>query len=265
MSLLLPGMYVAHDSVVHHLDPRVKMCAATLLTILPFAAPSVPSNVILSAFVILLIALSRVPVVALLRTLRTVFWLGFLMFFFYAFTIPGMPLVFWGPIAITRAGLLVGGTQIYRLCQLVIIASLLSYTTSPTQLSHGIESLLSPLARLGLPVAELAMVLTITLRFVPTLSQEIEKLTKAQRARGVDPGGAPWDRVKSWVPMFVPLFVSAFRRAEHLATAMEARGFRGAQHRTRLHQLELGCRDLVATLVVVAVALAIWATTHLAL
>jgi energy-coupling factor transport system permease protein len=268
MNLLLPGMYIADDTVVHRLDPRVKMCAATLLMVLPFAAPSLQSNLILSAFVLTLVALSGVPVLAVLSTLRTVFWLGFLMFFFYAFTTPGPPLVTWGPISITSAGVLAGGAQIYRLCQLVIIASLLSYTTSPTQLAHGLESLLYPLARLGLPVPELALVLTIALRFVPTLSQEIDKLAKAQRARGIDPGGAPgllsaWNRIKSWVPMFVPIFVSAFRRAEHLATAMEARGFRGARHRTRLVQLKLRRRDLAAAGIVLLVTFATWAATHL--
>lgn len=263
MNLLLPGMHVATDSVVHRLDPRVKMLAATLLMTLPFIAPKVPSNVILSAFVLALLALSQVPVVALLHTLRTVIWLGFFMFFFYAFTTPGSAIVTWGQITISGAGLLAGATQIYRLCMLVIVAALMSYTTSPAQLAHGLEALLRPLARIGLPVRELAMVLTIALRFVPTLSLEIEKLAKAQRARGIDPGNAPWDRVKSWVPMFVPIFVSAFRRADNLATAMEARGFRGARQRTRLHQLALRRADLFASLIVLAAILAILGATYL--
>jgi energy-coupling factor transport system permease protein len=264
MNLLLPGMYVATNSVVHRLDPRIKMIAATLLMTLPFVAPSVPGNVILSAFVLTLLALSKVPAMAVLSTLRTVIWLGFFMFFFYAFTIPGPAIVTWGLISISRAGLLAGATQIYRLCLLVIIAALMSYTTSPTQLAHGLEALLSPLARVGLPVRELAMALTIALRFVPTLSHEIEKLAKAQRARGIDPGNAPWDRAKSWVPMFVPIFVSAFRRADSLATAMEARGFRGARQRTRLYRLVLHRSDLIASLIVLIVILAVLGTVHLA-
>ena len=277
MSLMLPGMYVATDTVVHRLDPRIKMGAATLLMVLPFAAPSLPSNLILSAFVLVLAALSRVSVLALLRTLRTVLWLGFFMFFFYAFTggtlsnlsvgealsAPELPIVTWGLLSVSWAGILAGATQIYRLCLLVIVAALMSYTTSPSQLAHGLEALLSPLARVGFPVRELAMVLTISLRFVPTLSQEIDKLAKAQRARGLDPGNAPWERIRSWVPMFVPIFVSAFRRADSLATAMEARGFRGARHRTRLHQLGLGRRDLVSTLILLTITLAVLATTHL--
>ena len=156
-----------------------------------------------------------------------------------------------------------GATQIYRLCLLAIIAGVTSYTTSPSQLAHGLEAFLDPLARMGLPVRELAMVLTIALRFVPTLSEEIDKLAKAQRARGVDPGNAPWERVRSWVPMFVPIFVSAFRRADSLATAMEARGFRGARHRTRLYQLELRRRDWVATLIVLATTCAVLTMTYL--
>jgi energy-coupling factor transport system permease protein len=264
VNLMLPGMYVAADSVVHRLDPRVKMGAATLLMVLPFAAPGLPGNLILSAFVIAVAALARVPMLAMLRTLRTVIWLGFFMFFFYAFTIPGGPtLIDWGWLSISWAGLLAGAAQIYRLCLLVIVAALMSYTTSPSQLAHGLEALLKPLGRVGLPVRELAMVVTIALRFVPTLADEIDKLSKAQRARGVDPGSAPWDRAKSWVPMFVPIFVSAFRRADSLATAMEARGFRGARHRTRLYQLELRRADLAAALIVLALTLVVLASTHL--
>ena len=263
MSLLLPGMYVATDSAIHRLDPRVKMGAALILMILPFAAPSWQSGLILSAFVIGLALLSAVPILALLRTLRAVFWLGFFMFFFYAFTTPGRTALAWGPITITWEGLLAGGAQMYRLCLLVIVASVLSYATSPSQLAHGLEALLSPLAGVGLPVRELAMVLTIALRFVPTLSQEIDKILKAQQARGANLGGTPWHWARSWVSSFVPIFVSAFRRAEHLAMAMEARGFRGVRNRTRMIRLQFGWRDLVASLVLLIVSLTILGATHL--
>ena len=138
------------------------------------------------------------------------------------------------------------------------IAALLTFTTSPAQLAHGLEALLWPLARLGFPVRELVMVLTIALRFVPTLFDEIDKIAQAQRARGIDVVSRnPWRRVQSWVPMFVPIFVSAFRRADELATAMEARGFRTARHRTRLYQLRLTYRDLAASLIVLIVSLAV--------
>lgn len=257
MNLLLPGMYVAADSALHRLDPRVKMGSALLLMTLPFAAPDLGSMLLLTAFVTAIALLSAAPLPALLRTLGTIFWLGFFMFFFYLFTTPGHQLIALGKVAITWEGLVLGISQIYRLCLLVIVAALLTFTTSPSQLAHGLEALLGPLARLGLPVRELVMVLTIALRFVPTLFDEIDKIAKSQRARGVDVVSRnPLQRVQSLVPMFVPIFVSAFRRAEELATAMEARGFRTAQHRTRMHRLRLTHRDLVASLVVIVVSLA---------
>ena len=255
MTLLLPGLYVAADSAVHRLDPRVKMGAALLLTALPFATTQPASLLLLAAFVVGTAVLSKVPLKALLDTLRTVFWLGFIMFFFYLFTTPGQAVLTLGPVTVTWEGVLAGGLQIYRICLLVVVGSLLTFTTSSSQLTHGLESVLWPLDRIGLPVRELAMVLTIALRFVPTLFEEIDKIVKAQRARGADPyTGPPWQRIRSWVPVFVPIFVSAFRRAEELATAMEARGFRGAQHRTRMMELQFTVRDLIAALATLALA-----------
>jgi energy-coupling factor transport system permease protein len=259
VNLLMPGMYVPAETIVHRVDPRVKMGAALLFMALPFAAPGWPGGLILVAGVASLAALAAVPLVELLRTLRTVFWLGFFMFFFYAFTTPGPALLTWGAISVTWTGLAAGGTQIYRLCLLVTISSLLTYTTSPAQLAHGLEATLGPLDRLGLPVRELAMVLTIALRFVPTMAQQVDKLSKAQRARGIDYGSAPWNRARTWVPLFVPLFVTAFRRAERLAIAMEARGFRGTARRTHMIQLHLTRRDLAAAGIVLALACAVLA------
>lgn len=263
MNLLMPGMYVPAETIVHRIDPRVKMGAALLLMVLPFSAPGWQSSLLLVAVVGAVAALAAVPLVELLRTLRTVFWLGFLMFFFYAFTTPGPPAFTWGPISVTWTGLAAGGIQIYRLCLLVTISSLLTYTTSPTQLAHGLESLLSPLHNLGLPVRELAMVLTIALRFVPTMAQQVDKLGKAQRARGIDYGSAPWNRARSWVPMFVPLFVAAFRRAERLAVAMEARGFRGTGQRTHMIPLRLTRLDLFTALIVLAASGAVLVTNYI--
>ena len=254
MNLLLPGMYVAADSALHRLDPRVKMGAALLLMAMPFAAQSLVSTLLISAFVAAVAFLSAAPLPALLRTLRSVFWLGCFMAAFQIFTTPGQPLVALGGIAVTRAGVLAGAVQTYRLCLLVIVASLLTFTTSPARLAHGVEALLGPLARVGLPVRELTMVLTIALRFVPTLFGEVEKIARAQEARGAELRmGPPWRRARNWVPTFVPIFVAAFRHAEGLATAMEARGFRGAHRRTRMVRLRLRWWDLVAAVVVLVV------------
>jgi energy-coupling factor transport system permease protein len=270
---LFPGLYMPDNSLVHRLDPRVKIGAVLLLMMAPFALRGFWGYLVLSAFIALVSVVSRVPLLALLHTLRNLFWIGFFMFFLYIFTTPGQPLVTWGGITATWEGLLAAGAQIYRLCLLVVVASLLTFTTSPVQLSHALESLLAPLEHLRLPVRELAMVLTIALRFVPTLFEEIEKIAKAQRARGVDfrSGGPPLDkpfgklraglrtplrRARNLVPVFVPIFVSAFRRANDLATAMDARGFRCSPHRTRLRQLRFSLQDLLAFLVVLGVVLA---------
>ncbi len=258
--MLLPGMYIAADSILHRLDPRVKLGAALLLMGLPFAVHSLTSYLLLAALAAGAALLSTAPLAALLRTLRTVFWLGLFMAFFYFFTTPGTPLVALSGITLTGEGLLAGVTQVYRLCLLVTIAALLTFTTSSTQLAHGLEALLGPLQRVGLPVSELIMVLTIALRFVPTFFEEIEKIGRAQRARGADlQSGSPVRRARSAVALFIPLLVSAFRHAEELATAMEARGFRGARQRSRLVQLRLGRHDLVATLAVLAASLVILA------
>lgn len=260
MNLLLPGMYMAADSPLHRLDPRVKMGAALGVMVLPFAVHTLPGSLLLSALVAGTALLARAPMLALLRTVRTVFWLALFMFVFYFFTTPGQVLITWGGISITAEGLAAGATQVYRICLLVIVASLLTYTTSSTQLAHGIEALFGPLERVRFPVREIALVLTIALRFVPTFFAEIEMISKAQRARGADfYSGGPLRRLRSLVPIFVPVFVSALRRAEELATAMDARGFRSASHRTRLYRLSFGWNDLVACLAVLTAGLLILA------
>jgi energy-coupling factor transport system permease protein len=258
VNLLLPGMYIAADSALHRLDPRVKMNLGLASMVLAFAAHGLASYALLTTFVIVVAILSAAPPMALLRTLRTIFWLGCFMFFFRLFTTPGLPLVVVGQFTITQEGLLAGATQVYRLCLLVVISALLTFTTSPAQLAHSLEVLFKPLAEIGLPVREFAMVLTLALRFAPALLEEIDKISKAQQARGVDMYSRnPLRQMQSGVPLFVPIFVTAFRRAEDLATAMEARGFRGAQRRTRLHQLQMTRQDLIAALIVLTVSLAI--------
>jgi energy-coupling factor transport system permease protein len=254
------GMYVPGNSILHRLDPRVKMGATLALMTIPFAVHGLWGYVALSTFIVIAVLLSGVPLGALLRTLRTMFWIALMMFFLYLFTTPGEPLVSLGSFAITHQGVLAAGVQIYRLCLLVIIASLLTLTTSPIQLAHGLEAMLSPLERARLPVRELAMVLTIALRFVPTLQEEIDKIARAQRARGADfRAGGPLRRARTLVPVFVPIFVSAFRRADELATAMDARGFRSVPHRTRMRTLRLKFQDLLVTLaVLILVVVVIW-------
>jgi energy-coupling factor transport system permease protein len=256
MNMLLPGMYMDADSVLHHLDPRVKVGAALILMALVLTVHSLASYILLTICVIAIAILSAAPPAALLRTLGAIFWLGCFMFVFRLFTTPGQPLLAVGQITLTWEGLLAGTTQVYRLCLLVIISALLTFTTSPTQLAHGLEAMFKPLIRIGLPVREFVLVLTIALRFAPVLLEEIDKISKAQQARGVDMYSKnPFRQMQSWSPLFVPIFVAAFRRAEELSTAMEARGFRGAQYRTRLYQLSISRRDLLAILIILIFSL----------
>ncbi len=258
MNLLMPGMYLATDSSVHRLDPRVKLGAALVLMALAFAVRTWVGYTLLALSVMAIAILSRAPAAALLRTLGTIFWLGCMMFLFRLFTTPGQPLIVVGNWTVTQEGLQAGATQIYRLCLVVILSALLTFTTSPTLLAHGLEVLFKPLAQLGLPVREFALVLTIALRFAPALLEEIDKIGKAQQARGVDMRSRnPLRQMQSWAPLFVPIFVTAFRRAEELATAMEARGFRGAHDRTRLRELRLSRSDGLVLLVAVLAALVI--------
>ncbi len=258
MNLLLPGMYLATDSALHRLDPRVKMIGALALMVLALVVHHPASYILLTVFIIVVAVLSTAPSLALLRTVRAILWLGGLMFFFRLLTTPGQPLLVVGSLTVTHEGLWAGATQVYRLCLLVILSALLTFTTSPTQLAHGLEALFKPLAQIGLPVREFALVLTIALRFAPALLEEIDKISKAQKARGVDMDSRnPLRQMQSWSPLFVPIFVAAFRRAEELATAMEARGFRGAQDRTRLHPLRLSRQDWLAALMTLFISLVI--------
>jgi energy-coupling factor transport system permease protein len=226
-----------------------------VLMVLPFVAPGAASSVLLSLFVAALLLAAAVPPMSLLRTMRTVFWTGLFMFVFRFFSTPGTPLLQVGPVSLTWEGLVAGLQQIYRLCFLVAATSLLTFTTSPAQLTQGIESVLKPLQRVGLPVRELGVVLTIALRFVPTLLEEVDRLVKAQESRGAAIRSGPLlERLRGWSAVFVPVFISAYRRADDLATAMEARGFRSAAARTHLHRLEFGRRDVQALLAIVALS-----------
>lgn len=200
-------------------------------------------------FTLVLGSVARLQAGYLLRGLRLVWVLALLTFVFNAALTPGRPFEGFEAWPVTREGLLRGGGMALRLFLLVLATSLLSLTTSPILLTDAVEKLLSPFRRLGVPSHELAMVSTIALRFVPTLALETERIMKAQLARGANfDRGGPLARARALVPVLVPLFVSAFRHAEDLAVAMEARCYRGGEGRTRLRELRFTGTDLVATL-----------------
>jgi len=245
------GQYVPGNSPVHRLDPRTKILGASLFIVLLFLAKGLPGYLAVTAFSVLVVGLSSIPLSYLLRGLRPLLFLLVLTVGLQVFLTPGTPIWHWGPLVATREGVSLGIFLSYRLVLLVFVTSLLTLTTSPIALTDGLERLLQPFKRLGVPAHELAMMMTIALRFIPTSLEEADKIMKAQMARGADfETGNPLQRARGLVPLLVPLFVGAFRRADELAMAMEARCYRGGEGRTRLKQLRFAFVDLGALVAV---------------
>lgn len=254
------GQFIPGNSLAHRLDPRTKIGIVLVFIIVLFMARGVVPWVVLTAFTILAIAVSQTPPQMILRGLKPVVFIIVLTVGLNMFMTRGEPLFRIGPLVATREGLAFGALMGFRIVLLIAFSSLLTVTTSPIALTDGLEALLKPFARIGVPAHELAMMMSIALRFIPTLLEEADKIMKAQMARGADfETGNFLQRARSLVPLLVPLFVSAFRRADELAMAMEARCYRGGQGRTRLKQLRAQRRDylaLGATLIVAAVVVA---------
>lgn len=246
------GQYVPRDSVIHALDPRTKIILTTLYIVILFAV-NTPIGYGLIAFLsLVVILLSRLPLKYVLRGLKPLLWIIAFTFILNLFMNHGKVIATLGPLKITQEGLRLAVFMSLRVIFLVLTTSLLTLTTSPITLTDGIERLLNPFRKIGVPAHELAMMMTIALRFIPTLLEETEKIMKAQMARGADfESGNIIQRAKSLVPVLVPLFISAFRRADDLAMAMEARCYRGGENRTRMKQLQIETRDYVAAIAMV--------------
>ena len=254
LSNITMGQYYPTDSIVHRLDPRVKILLTIAFIVGIFLVHSLWGYVLALVFVYFMACLSHVPFKMLMRGLRPLRFILVLTFVLNLFfSGEGTILWQWSFITITHEGLSRAVHYCLRLLFLVIGTSLLTLTTSPVSLSDGLELLLSPLKVIHFPAHELAMMMTIALRFIPTLLEEADKIMKAQMARGADfESGNLLARAKAMVPLLVPLFVSAFRRAGDLAMAMESRCYRGGEGRTRLRVLKLTRADLYASLVMAA-------------
>ena len=242
------GQYYPVDSAVHRLDPRMKLILAILFIVAVFMAHSFVGYLLLLAFLFFACRMSNVPFKMLLKGLKPLRMILILTFLLNLFFTPGKDLwVSVWVVRIYREGFLQALFYSLRLAFLVAGTSLLTLTTSPIALSDGIEKLLSPLKVVHFPAHELAMMMTIALRFIPTLLEETDKIMKAQMARGADfESGNLLARAKAMVPLLVPLFVSAFRRAGDLAMAMESRCYHGGEGRTRLRVLKLARNDWIA-------------------
>ena len=245
------GKYIASDSPLHRLDPRTKFVSTLVLMSAVFTTRQFAGLIPFGLFLAGALLLARLPLGIALNNLRPFVWLFSITFALNALMTPGT--VLWRlpalGYAVTAEGLERGALLCLRLGATVVTTSLLTLTTSPMELTDGLERLLKPLRAVGFPAHELAMMVSISLRFVPVLAEEAERLHKAQMARGADFSGNPIRRIQSLVPLLVPLFVSAFARADRLALAMESRCYRGGDQRTHFRQLHFRRTDLVAVLI----------------
>ncbi len=255
------GQYFPGTSLVHRLDPRVKILLTLTFIVLLFMAKGPGGLGVGLLFLAVGYGVSRIPPRMILKSLRPVLPIVLFTALLNMFFVPGRALFSWYFITITAEGVTLAVLMSVRIVCLIAGTSLLTYTTSPIALTDGIERLLSPLKRLKLPVHELAMMMTIALRFIPTLIEETDKIMSAQKARGADlESGGLVQRSKALIPILIPLFISAFRRAEELALAMECRCYRGGEGRTRMKQLRVTGVDWLAGLFTAACLAGVLAT-----
>ncbi len=242
------GQFYPVASLLHGLDARAKILATAVLAVGLFLVDSVAGFLLGAAVVVLLVSMSRVPPGIFLGFLRPVaFIVALTLLFQVLFSREGETLFAWGFLEVHEGGLIRGLSLALRIVLLVSTAGLLTATTAPVALADGIEDLLSPLKKLRFPAHELAMMTTIALRFIPTLHEEAQKVTRAQAARGADfSEGGPIRRARALLPVLVPLTVGAFRRADELAEAMESRGYRGGEGRMRYRESRFRARDALA-------------------
>ncbi len=243
------GQYYQAESVIHKLDPRVKLSGTLVYIISLFCVKGIAGLAVATAFLFLVIKISKVPFRFMIKGLRTILILMLITGAFNLFLTPGEPLVRFWIFKITAEGIKNALIMIIRLSYLILGTSIMTLTTTPNQLTDGMEKALMPLSKIGVPVHAVAMMMSIALRFIPILIEETDKIMKAQMARGADfESGNLLKRVKNMIPLLVPLFISAFRRADDLAMAMEARCYHGGSGRTKMKPLHYEKRDKVSYL-----------------
>jgi len=244
------GQYFPGNSLVHRLDPRMKIMYLLLLITAIFIVNTPMTYSLICFFTLFTILLSKVPMLMVIKSIKPLWWIIVFTVLIHIFTTPGETIAKVWILSITQEGVQQAALMSIRLILLIVLSSLLTFTTSPITLTDALEKLLTPFKKFGLPAHELAMMMTIALRFIPTLLEETERIMKAQEARGADfSSGSIVKRVKGMIPLLVPLFISAFRRADDLAVAMEARCYRGGENRTRMKVLRITSVDYKAMFV----------------
>ena len=247
------GQYFPGNSLAHRLDPRTKLILTVLYIVILFCAKGFVSYGVVALLLLTGVKVSGVAPRALVRGLKPILFIICFTAVLNLFYTPGEALASFWIFTITKEGLVTAFFMVLRITMLIMGTFLLTYTTSPIALTDGLETLLGPLKRLKVPVHELSMIMSIALRFIPTLIEETDKIMSAQKARGADlETGGLMQRARALVPILIPLFVSSFRRADELALAMECRCYRGGEGRTRMKQLHMGPGDFVASALVVA-------------
>ena len=243
------GQYIPGNSGIHRLDPRTKLVSLLLIIVLIFVIDEIIPLGILAAVTFILTLISGIKPKMFWQALRPVVFILLIALIMQLFFTPGERIWSLGPLKITREGVINSGVVFLRLVVMLISAYLLTATTSPNELTHGLERLLKPFGKFGLPYGEIALMLTIALRFIPTLTAEAERLLKAQEARGADYNTKGLtNKAKAFLPLIVPLFINAFKRADELAVAMEARGYRIGAPRGKLKPLKFSSADYLAML-----------------
>lgn len=258
------GQYFPGNSVIHRMDPRIKIIWTFFYIVLLFFVNNLWGFLVYIAFTAIIIKLTKIKPKFIFRGLRPVLFLLLFTVIINIFMTGETPLFKIGFLVATKEGVIFAGFMALRLILLVTGTSILTFTTSPIMLTDGIERLLSPLSKIGVPSHAIAMMMTIAIRFIPTILEETDKIMKAQKARGADfESGNIIKRAKAMTPILIPLFISAFRRADELATAMECRCYHGGEGRTRFKQLKIGRLDIVSLFIAPLLLAAVAATKYI--
>ncbi|NLX64091.1 MAG: energy-coupling factor transporter transmembrane protein EcfT [Clostridiaceae bacterium] len=247
------GQYIPGNSILHRLDPRTKIFWTILLMAATFLIESWSEYLMMGLFTLMLLLISGIPLKQSVKGVKPLLFILTLTAILNIFFTGGTPIFAFGPVKVTYEGIFAAIKLFLRLLMLVITASLVTITTTPMTMTDGIEKLLKPFEKIGVPAHEIAMMMSIALRFIPTLLDETSRIMKAQASRGADfDTGSIFSRIKSFIPVLVPLFVSAFKRADELAEAMESRCYRGGKGRTRLKEIHYSKLDLSVSLAGIA-------------
>ena len=260
------GQYFPGNSILHRLDPRTKILLTAMYIVALFLAKQLVGYGIMMVVLASAIAVSKVKLKTIFRGLKPIMMIIVITAFLNLFWTPGQTIWKWGFLNLTVEGIWSAIFMVLRISMLILCTFLLTYTTSPILLTDGLENLMGPLKKIHVPVHELSMMMSIALRFIPTLIEETDKIMSAQKARGADfDTGGLMDKAKALIPLLVPLFISAFRRADELAMAMECRCYHGGVGRTRLRQLKYRRADVAFLVCGLAVCVTVGVLGHFGL